>query len=214
MGLQLSVILTQTVGRFNIWVTPYNRENIFVYKLFLSLNIWDFSLFFTKKLQPLTFQPRPPPPPPLLKKVTSSLSQQLRLKIEILDPVKSWLFENLVGGSASHPHPHPTPPHLAERGPYTLWWRSFAESLYPCAREVTHSRDILLPDILLSVLHFYQFYLILPFLLPKSKLFFLPLYFLKFSIHFVFKICDLFVSNFWFVKITCSIIFREKIIYD
>ena len=31
------------------------EKNIFVYKVFLSLNILDFSLFFIKKL-------RPPPP--------------------------------------------------------------------------------------------------------------------------------------------------------
>ena len=32
------------------------EKNIFVYKVFLSLNILEFSLFFIKKL-------RPPPPP-------------------------------------------------------------------------------------------------------------------------------------------------------
>ena len=43
--------------------------------------------------------------------------------------------------------------------------RSFTVNLYPCAKEATHPRDILLPDILLSVIHF-LFYLILSFLLP------------------------------------------------
>ena len=60
------------------------EKNIFAYKHFLSLNISDFSLFFLWKLQPP------------LKKVTP-LSQQHPSKSWC--PVKSLLFENLVGGS-------------------------------------------------------------------------------------------------------------------
>ena len=62
--------------------------------------------------------------------------------------------------------------------------------------ETAHSRDILLPDILLSVLQFFKFYLILPsFALPNLK-FFLLLYFVKFNINFILKICGMFISKF------------------
>ena len=45
------------------------EKNILVYKLFLSLNISDFSLFFMKKLNslkrsPISFSVIPPLPPP------------------------------------------------------------------------------------------------------------------------------------------------------
>ena len=40
-----------------------SEKNIFVYKLFLSLNSSDFSLFFMSKLQP-RFKKSPPPPVP------------------------------------------------------------------------------------------------------------------------------------------------------
>ena len=40
------------------------EKNIFVNKLLLLLGISDFSLFFTKKLQPPSPPPPPPPPPP------------------------------------------------------------------------------------------------------------------------------------------------------
>ena len=42
------------ISQFEFLVTT--KQRILVYKLFLSLNIPDFSLFFVKKLQP------PPPP--------------------------------------------------------------------------------------------------------------------------------------------------------
>ena len=92
--------------------------------------------------------------------------------------------------------------------------RSFAVNLYPCARDGIHSRDVLLSDILLSVLIFFSFIWFCHFYSPKYKLFLLLLYFMKFTIHFVFKICGMFLSNFWLVKNTCSIIFGEKMTYD
>ena len=45
--------------------------------------------------------------------------------------------------------------------------RPFAVSFYLCTTETTHSRDILLPDILLTVLQVFEFCLILPFLLHQ-----------------------------------------------
>ena len=51
--------------------------------------------------------------------------------------------------------------------------RTFAGSFCLCTTETTHSRDILLPNIFLSFLQFFQFYLILRIFYPtKSKLFF------------------------------------------
>ena len=44
-----------------------------------------------------------------------------------------------------------------------------------------------------------------------NLIFFLLLCFLKFTIHFVLKIYRMFISNFWLVKNTSSITFREKI---
>ena len=70
------------------------KENIFAYKLFLSLNISDFNLFFMWKLQP-PWKKSPP------------LSQQPPLKVEVLSSpplFKIWL------------EAQPLPPHLAERG--------------------------------------------------------------------------------------------------
>ena len=46
--------------------------------------------------------------------------------------------------------------------------RPFAVSLCLCAMERTHSREILLPNILVSVLPFFQFYLILPIFTPPN----------------------------------------------
>ena len=73
------------------------EKSIFAYKLFLTLNISDFSLFFMWQLQPLP------------EKSHSPLSQQPPLKVEVLSSPPP-LFENLVGGSLP---PSPTP---AERG--------------------------------------------------------------------------------------------------
>ena len=74
------------------------EKNIFTYKLFLSLNISDFNLFFYFKIAP---------PPPW--KSHSFLSQQPPLKVEVLSATP--LFENLVGGSTSP----------AEGGVYTMF---------------------------------------------------------------------------------------------
>ena len=61
------------------------EKNIFVYTLFLLLNISDFSLFFIQKLHPL-------------KKVTFSF-QATPLKIEILPSPPPIFLENLVGSA-------------------------------------------------------------------------------------------------------------------
>ena len=62
------------------------EKNIFAYKLFLSLNISDFSLFFFVKITTCPWKKLPPSFP-------ATLSQSW-------DPVKHPLFfENLVGGS-------------------------------------------------------------------------------------------------------------------
>ena len=61
------------------------HKNIFVYKLFLSLNISDFSLFLCKNCNA----------PPPLKKIT--LSKQSSSKNG--DTVRAPLFENFLGGS-------------------------------------------------------------------------------------------------------------------
>ena len=53
------------------------EKNVFAYKLFLSLNISDFNLFFTWKLH----TPLPSPPS---EKSHPSLPQQLPLKVEVL----------------------------------------------------------------------------------------------------------------------------------
>ena len=65
------------------------EKNISAYKLFLSLNIWDFNWFFMWKLQ------RPP-------EKSAPLSQQPPLKVGVLS---SPPFSNLVGGSTPHPPP-------------------------------------------------------------------------------------------------------------
>ena len=59
----------------------------FVNKLFLPINISDFSLFFMQKLQP-----------PYLEKEHSYF---IATPSKNLDPVKASAFENLVGGSTS-----------------------------------------------------------------------------------------------------------------
>ena len=61
--------------------------------------------------------------------------------------------------------------------------RLFAVSFCLCTTETTNSRDILLPNIVLLVLHFFRFYLILPIFTPPNLNFFLLLYFLKFNIY-------------------------------
>ena len=48
----------------------------------------------------------------------------------------------------------------------------------------------------LSFLHLFQFYLILPFLLPPNLNSFSASIFSEISIHFVLKICGMFISNF------------------
>ena len=65
------------------------EKNIFAYKLFLSLNISDFNLFFMWKLQPSVKKSHPP------------LSQQPPSKS--WGPVKLPFFENLVAGSIPPP---------------------------------------------------------------------------------------------------------------
>ena len=78
------------------------QKNIFAYKLFLSLNISDFNLFFMWKLQ----SP--------LKKVTLLFPSNSSLKVEILSSplfLKIWL--------EAQPPPPPSP---SERGEgCTLW---------------------------------------------------------------------------------------------
>ena len=64
--------------------------------------------------------------------------------------------------------------------------RPFAVSFCLCTTGTTNSRDILLPNIVLLVLHFFRFYLILPIFTPPNLNFFLLLYFLKFNIHILF----------------------------
>ena len=44
----------------------------------------------------------------------------------------------------------------------------FAVSFCLCTMETTHSRDILLPNIVLSVLQFFQLYLMLPIFTPSN----------------------------------------------
>ena len=45
---------------------------------------------------------------------------------------------------------------------------------------------------------------------PPELNFFLFLHFLKLDIHFDMDTCGMFISNFWLVKSTCSIVFPEK----
>ena len=75
------------------------EKNIF--KVFLSLNISDFSLFFMYKLQP---------PPP--EKGHPHFPSNPLLKIEVLSAHPPPRFENLVGGS--------TPPAAEREGGCTL----------------------------------------------------------------------------------------------
>ena len=81
------------------------EKNIFAYKLFLSLNILDFNLFFNKHSNPL-------------KKVTLLFCSNLTLKVEVLSSLsffKIWRF--------NHPPPPPLPPLPSRRGEgrCTLW---------------------------------------------------------------------------------------------
>ena len=73
------------------------RQSALVYKLVLSLNIRDFSLFFVKKLRP---------PPPEKSHLLFPSNPPLKAEVQSSHP----LFEKLVGGS--------TPP--AERGMLTM----------------------------------------------------------------------------------------------
>ena len=63
---------------------------------------------------------------------------------------------------------------------------------------------------MISSSFFFSFIWFCHFYSSESQPFFLLLYFLKFAIHFVLKICGMFISNFWLVENSCSIIFREK----
>ena len=71
------------ISEFNFLVVT--EKSIFAYKLFLSLNISDFNLFFMWKLQP--------PPPTPLKNVTSLFPNNPILKVEVLSSHP--LFEKL-----------------------------------------------------------------------------------------------------------------------
>ena len=89
--------------------------------------------------------------------------------------------------------------------------RPIAVNFCLCTTKTTHSRDILFPDILLSVLPFSNFIWFSHFYSTKYKLFF---YFYIFwnllYLRFVLKICAMFISNFWLLKNTCSITVWEK----
>ena len=70
------------------------KKNIFVYKLFLSLNILDLNLFFMWKLQPSS---------PSLDKVTCLFPSNPPLKVQILSSPS--FFEKLVGCLMPPPPP-------------------------------------------------------------------------------------------------------------
>ena len=70
------------------------KKNIFVYKLFLSLNILDLNLFFMWKLQPSS---------PSLEKVTCLFPSNPPLNVQILSSPS--FFENLVGCLMPPPPP-------------------------------------------------------------------------------------------------------------
>ena len=70
--------------------------------------------------------------------------------------------------------------------------KPFAVSYCLCTMERTQFASWY---ILLSVLQFFQSYLILPFLLHQIKTFFLLLYFLKFTVYFVLKIYSMFIFD-------------------
>ena len=83
--------------------------------------------------------------------------------------------------------------------------------------ETTYSRDILLPNIMPSVLilfHFFFFNFIefCCFYSTKSKWFFY-FYITWNLLYIIWKIWGMLISNFWLVKNTCSIIFCEKVIW-
>ena len=98
--------------------------------------------------------------------------------------------------------------------------RPFAVSFYLCTTETTHSRDnaywySAISSSVFSIL--IDFAILTP---PNLNFFstsmFSEIYytFFFFFLIFLFKLCDMFISNFWLVKNTCSTIFREKITYD
>ena len=109
------------------------EKNIFAFKIFLSLNISDFNLFFMWQLQP-PWKRSPP------------FSQQPPSKS--WRPVKPPLFENLVGGS--------THPSCRKRG-CTLWlygpfsWMGFN---YLKAKEPLRGGTLLFITKLTSILSF------------------------------------------------------------
>ena len=77
------------------------EKNIFVYKLFLLLNILDFSFFYIKTATPL--ETKSPP-----------------LKIEILS--SPLFFKIWLDAQTNHPSPpQPHPPSLQQKGGSTLW---------------------------------------------------------------------------------------------
>ena len=83
MVLKVTKFLVK-ISQFEFLVTTEQR--ILFYKLFLSLNFADFSLFFVEKLQLPTVPEKSQPP----------LSKQPPLKTEVLSSPP--LFENVVGG--------------------------------------------------------------------------------------------------------------------
>ena len=98
------------ISQFELLVMT--ESNIFAYKLFLSLNILDFNLFFMWQLQP-----------PPLKKVTSSFPATPLKKLRScqapppLPPtpfVKVWL--------EAHPPPPPHPLQKGGGGAHYDWW--------------------------------------------------------------------------------------------
>ena len=83
------------VNVFMLSIEKKEKKSVLFYKLFLSLNIRDFSLFFVKNCNPS------------LKKVTPSLSQQPPLKMEVL---------------SSQRCNHPPPPPKQKGGVHTMSW--------------------------------------------------------------------------------------------
>ena len=65
--------------------------------------------------------------------------------------------------------------------------RPFAVSFCICTTETTNTRDILLPNIVLSVLQFFRFYLILPIFTPPNLNFFSTSIFSEISYTFCFE---------------------------
>ena len=93
----LNTIFFLKVTEFLVKISQFKHlviteRNIFAYKLFLSLNISDFT-FYVKIANP----------PCPLKKVTLLLPSNPLLKVEVLSSPA--IFENLVGGSTPPPQP-------------------------------------------------------------------------------------------------------------